>query len=320
MLTKSKKGWELAESDATDEDIFRSRRELIRVLTSGTVLAASMPIFGTAMAEEIVNYSFSAPQKNNRYKSDRELTSQKLATTYNNFYEFGSHKQISASAQKLSIQPWIITIDGLVEKKLKMDVHELFKRLDFEERIYRFRCVEGWSMTLPWIGFQMAELIKMAKPKSDARYLVMQSFHDPKVASGQRQFWYPWPYLEALTIAEAKNELTFVATGVYGKPLPKQMGAPLRLVVPWKYGFKSIKSIVRFTFTNTRPRTFWERIQPSEYGFWANVNPLVSHPRWSQETEKPLGKNIRIKTLLYNGYQEYVAYLYKNLGTENLFR
>ncbi|MBB43702.1 MAG: protein-methionine-sulfoxide reductase catalytic subunit MsrP [Rhodospirillaceae bacterium] len=320
MLIRSKRGWELPESDATDERIFHSRRNLIKGLASGAVLAASMPVFGKTTENENLNYSFSVPVKNNRYKLDRELTPHKLATTYNNFYEFGSHKQISADAQKLKTHPWMITIDGLVEEKIKINAHELFKHFNFEERVYRFRCVEAWSMALPWIGFPLAELVKMAKPTSDAKYLVMRSFQDPKIASGQRQFWYPWPYLEALTVAEAKNELAFIATGVYGKPIPNQMGAPLRLVVPWKYGFKSIKSIISFTFTKIRPKTFWETIQPAEYGFWANVNPLVSHPRWSQKTERPLGKTTRIKTLLYNGYEEYVAYMYKNLVTENLFR
>ena len=320
MLIKSKRGWELPESDATDEGHFRSRRELIKILGSGAVLAAGTLVFEQALAKKNWASPFSSPSKNNKYKLNRELTSENLATTYNNFYEFGSHKQISKNAQKLNTHPWMITIDGLVEEKIQMDVHELFKQFNFEERLYRFRCVEAWSMALPWVGFPMAELIKMAKPKSDAKYIIMKSFQDPKVASGQRQFWYPWPYLEALTVAEANNELAFIATGVYGKPIPNQMGAPLRLVVPWKYGFKSIKSIVSFTFTNIRPKTFWEAIQPSEYGFWANVNPLVSHPRWSQETERPLGKTTRIKTLLYNGYEEYVAYMYKNLEYENLFR
>ena len=166
----------------------------------------------------------------------------------------------------------------------------------------------------------MASLVKFAKPLQGAKYVAMETFNDDDMAPGQKQFWYPWPYLEALTIEEATNELAFIGTGLYGKPMPKQNGAPLRLVAPWKYGFKSIKSVVRFTFTDKRPKSFWERIQPAEYGFWANVNPAVPHPRWSQATERVLGKGeTRVPTLIYNGYGEYVADLYKNIKGEQLF-
>lgn len=175
-------------------------------------------------------------------------------------------------------------------------------------------------MALPWTGFPMADLVRLARPKAGVKFVVMETFKDPEMARGQRQFWYPWPYVEALTLEEATNELAFIGTGAFGKPMPKQMGAPLRLVVPWKYGFKSIKSIVRFTFTDKRPKTFWEKVQPREYGFWANVNPEVDHPRWTQATEKPLGKSKRVKTLLYNGYAEQVAHLYKDIKGEQLFR
>ena len=174
-------------------------------------------------------------------------------------------------------------------------------------------------MAVPWTGFPMTELVKFAQPLSSAKYVVMQTFHDKDMASGQKQVWYPWPYTEGLTIAEATNELTFMVTGVYGKPAANQFGAPLRLIVPWKYGFKSAKSLVRFLFTDKRPTTFWEQIQSSEYGFWANVNPEVSHPRWSQATERVLGSNARVPTLLYNGYGEQVAHLYKDMKGEKLF-
>lgn len=175
-------------------------------------------------------------------------------------------------------------------------------------------------MAVPWSGFAMSELVKYAKPLSSAKYVVMQTFHDAKMASGQKQVWYPWPYTEGLTMAEATNELAFMVTGVYGKPLPKQFGAPLRLAVPWKYGFKAVKSIVRFKFTDQRPVTFWEKVQSAEYGFWANVNPEVSHPRWSQASERVLGTTKRVPTLLYNGYGEQVASLYDGLKGENLFK
>jgi sulfoxide reductase catalytic subunit YedY len=191
--------------------------------------------------------------------------------------------------------------------------------MQLEERIYRLRCVEAWAMTVPWTGFPMAELVKLAQPTSDARYVRMETFQDKAVAPGQRQFWYPWPYVEGLTLAEATNELAFLVTGLYGKPLPKQNGAPLRLAVPWKYGFKSIKSIVRFTFTDERPVNFWQELQASEYGFWANVNPEVPHPRWSQATERLVGSDERVPTRLFNGYGEDVAHLYDGMDGERLF-
>lgn len=174
-------------------------------------------------------------------------------------------------------------------------------------------------MTVPWAGFPMKRLVEFAKPLGSAKYVVMQTFQNPEMASGQKQYWYPWPYTEGLTVAEATNELAFMATGIYGKPMPPQNGSPIRLVTPWKYGFKCIKSIVRVTFSDQRPVSFWEKIQGAEYGFWANVNPAVAHPRWSQATEQPLGESERIPTLLYNGYGEYVADLYKGLEGERLF-
>jgi sulfoxide reductase catalytic subunit YedY len=189
-----------------------------------------------------------------------------------------------------------------------------------EERLYRLRCVEAWSMAIPWSGFPMKALVELAKPLSSAKYVEMLTFLDAKVAPGQRQFWYPWPYREGITIEEATNELTFLATGAYGKPLAKQFGAPLRLALPWKYGFKSIKSIVKFSFTDKRPVSFWEKLQAQEYGFWANVNPMVPHPRWSQATEEVIGAGgKRVPTLPYNGYGEFVAHLYKGKDGEKLF-
>jgi sulfoxide reductase catalytic subunit YedY len=202
---------------------------------------------------------------------------------------------------------------------MEIGIDDLLKRMPLEERLYRHRCVEAWAMAVPWSGFPLAKLVELAKPLSSASYLQMQTFLDASVASGQRQVWYPWPYTEGLTLAEATNELAFLVTGAYGKPLPKSMGAPLRLAAPWKYGFKSIKSIVRFTFTSERPRGFWERLQGSEYGFWANVNPEAPHPRWSQASESLLGTDERRPTQLFNGYAEYVAQLYKGLDRERLW-
>jgi sulfoxide reductase catalytic subunit YedY len=271
-----------------------------------------------AAADEGSASLYPAP-RNARYQVDGPLTAERLATTYNNFYEFGSHKDISRAAQALRIRPWAVRIDGLVEREMIVDIDTLLRSMPLEERVYRHRCVEAWSMTVPWSGFPMSALLDLACPLAAARYVEMHTFSDPEVAPGQHQAWYPWPYVEGLTIQEAANELTFLATGIYGEPLPKQNGAPLRLAVPWKYGFKSVKSIVRLRFTDARPRTFWDRVQPREYGFWANVNPNVPHARWSQSTERVLGTNNRVPTRLFNGYAEFVHHLYDELTGERLF-
>ena len=319
MLTRVRRGWEIPESQATDESDFRNRRALLKGLAAGPIISASLlPNFARAEIDGIAPDIYPA-NRNDTYVLDRPITPEELATTYNNFYEFGSHKQISQAAQELKLQPWQVRIDGLVEKEQTLDAEDLIRKLPIEERLYRHRCVEAWSMAVPWSGFALAELVKFAQPTSDAKYLRMETFLDSSMAPGQRQFWYPWPYVEGLTIEEATNDLAFIATGLYGKPIPKQNGAPLRLAVPWKYGFKSIKSIVRFSFTDERPVSFWQEIQGSEYGFWANVNPEVSHPRWSQATERVLGSDEKVPTLLYNGYAEYVAELYADKENEPLF-
>ena len=335
MFGKRGRGWEIPEREATPEALYLDRRALARGLAAGLLLPAAAGLAGcydAGAADESgkagdVELAEAPPdpttdlypaQRNLRYRVDRGLTDEEDATTYNNFYEFGSHKSISRAAQALRTRPWTVTLDGLVEEPLTLDIDALIRRMPLEERVYAHRCVEAWSMVVPWTGFPLAELVKLARPLSGAKYVEMRTFLDPDTAPGQRQHWYPWPYLEGLTMAEATNELAFLATGVYGKPAPPQMGAPLRLAVPWKYGFKSIKSIVRFTFVASRPVSFWEEIQSAEYGFWANVNPDVPHPRWSQKTEKMLGGG-RIPTKLYNGYGEYVAHLYKGMEGERLF-
>ena len=257
--------------------------------------------------------------RNLRFRLDREISPEKEATTYNNYYEFGSSKNIWRKAQALPIRPWTIAIGGMVEKPFEIAIDDLLAKMPLEERLYRHRCVEAWSMTVPWGGFPMKALVDFARPLGSAKYVTLTSFHDPEVAAGQKASWYPWPYVEGLTIAEARNELAFIGTGLYGKPMPKQNGAPLRLVAPWKYGFKSTKGIVRFQFSEMRPVSFWEEIQPREYGFWANVNPEVPHPRWSQASERVLGTGERVPTQLYNGYGEFVAGLYTGLKGERLF-
>jgi sulfoxide reductase catalytic subunit YedY len=324
MLIKRKRGWELPESAATPEAVFADRRRLVKTLAAGPILLAGAPLaglIGNAHAATAADPSAGLypVKRNDKFALDRPVTDEKLATTYNNFYEFGSHKNIWNAAQALPVRPWTVTLDGMVEKPQTVAIDDLLKAMPLEERLYRHRCVEAWSMAVPWSGFPMKALVDYAKPLSSAKYVAMYTFLDKNFAPGQRQFWYPWPYIEGLTIEEATNELAFIATGLYGKPMPKQNGAPLRLAAPWKYGFKSTKSIVKFTFTDKRPKSFWEAIQASEYGFWANVNPEVPHPRWSQATERVLGSDQRVPTLLYNGYGEFVAHLYKDLKGEKLF-
>lgn len=322
MLTRVTPSWHIPESRATDESVYWQRRSILKAMgfgATGVAIGAGLPRGLRAQEGDGLASELYPASRNEAYQLDREITDEELATTYNNFYEFGSHKQISAAAQALQIRPWEVVIDGLVEAEVRLDAEELIRQMPLEERLYRHRCVEAWSMAVPWTGFAMAALVDFAKPLGSAKYVRMETFEDSAMASGQRQFWYPWPYIEGLTMAEATNELAFIGTGLYGKPMPKQNGSPIRLVVPWKYGFKSIKSIVRFSFVEERPLSFWEEIQASEYGFWANVNPEVPHPRWSQATEKMLGANEKVPTLLYNGYGEQVADLYTDLQDEPLF-
>ena len=316
-----RKCWELPERAATPEALFLDRR---RVLTGAATLAVMAAVPGGAQAQRIADLAdptrdLYPAQRNAAFVLDRPVTDEAINIAYNNFYEFGSSKTIGRAAQALKLRPWTIRIDGLVETPLELGIDDLVRKMPLEERLYRHRCVEAWGMAIPWTGFPLAKLVALAKPLSSARYLQMQTFQDPAVASGQRQTWYPWPYTEGLTVAEATHDLAFLVTGAYGKPVAKQMGAPLRLAVPWKYGFKSIKSIVRFSFTAERPKSFWESLQAAEYGFWANVNPQVPHPRWSQETEEDIGTKERRPTLLFNGYGEHVAHLYKDLEQERLW-
>ncbi len=321
MLIRIKRGWELPETAATPEAVYLNRRQLMRAAAAGTIAAATAGLVpGRARGQDADPTADLYPvPRNERYTVSRPLTGEDLATTYNNFYEFGSHKEIWQAAQALPIRPWTVTFDGLVEEERTVDIDTLVRAMPLEERVYRLRCVEAWAMTVPWSGFPMAALVDYARPLGSARYVRMETFQDPDVAPGQRQFWYPWPYVEGLTIEEATNELAFMVTGLYGRPVPKQNGAPLRLATPWKYGFKSAKSLVRFTFTEERPVNFWQELQSNEYGFWANVNPEVPHPRWSQASERLLGMDERVPTRLYNGYGEFVAHLYAGLEGERLF-
>lgn len=326
MLIKKKRGWEMRESEATPEHVFLQRRTLMKAVAAGTILAAGGALVGDLLPGAAQAADPADPtadlypaKRNPRYTLDRPVTDEKEVTIYNNYYEFGSQKEIYPYAQALKIRPWTVAIDGMVAKPMTVDFDTLIRKMPVEERLYRHRCVEAWSMAVPWSGFPMKALVDFAQPLGSAKYVRMETFLDPSTAGGQRQFWYPWPYTEGLTVAEATNELAFIVTGAYGKPVMKQNGAPLRLATPWKYGFKSVKSIVKFSFTDERPKTFWEALQESEYGFWANVNPEVPHPRWSQASERVLGTNERRPTLKWNGYGEFVAQLYDGLQNERLF-
>ena len=318
MHVIARKGWEIPESLATPESVFLNRRALLT--GAGAIGAGAMLAPGAAFAQaaDPSAHLYPAP-RNESYKLDRALTPEDVNARYNNFYEFGTTKNIVAAAQRLQIRPWTIKVDGLVEKEREIGIDDLLKAVQLEERLYRMRCVEAWSMTVPWSGFAMKQLVDLAKPTSGAKFIRIETFMDPKIAPGQRQVWYPWPYVDGCTIEEARNDLAFMVTGAYGKPLGNQFGAPLRVHMPWKYGFKAVKSIRRITFTNERPVSFWEKAQASEYGFWANVNPAIAHPRWSQATEEVLGEGRRVPTLIWNGYGEFVADMYKGMEGEKLF-
>jgi len=314
MFYHRKRGWELPSSATTPESMFFGRREF---LAGAGALAASAAFGRVARADDVDPSASLYPAKRNEaFKLDRDVTPEKTNLTYNNFYEFSTSKHLDASA--LKIRPWTVKLDGLVEKEQTIDIDTLVKSIPLEERLYRHRCVEAWSMAIPWSGFPLKALVEMAKPLSGAKYVRFQSFLDKKNAPGQRSF-SPWPYIEGLTMAEATNDLAFMATGAYGKPISKNQGAPIRLATPWKYGFKSAKSIVRISFVADRPETFWETLGPDEYGFWANVNPDVPHPRWSQAKETELTTGNLRPTMLYNGYGEQVASLYKGLDKEQLY-
>ena len=309
-----RRGWEIPEREATPEGIALSRRSALRAGAG----VASVLLPRAALAAEDPTASLYPARRNETYKLDRGLTSEATATKYNNFYEFTTSKNVYSLVDSLKTQPWKLTIDGLVEKPIQIEADDLIRKIPLEERLYRHRCVEAWSMTMPWTGFPLSKLVEMAKPTSAAKFIRFESFNDPKMAPGQHGF-FDWPYIEGVTMAEAMNDLAFMVTGAYGKPLAKVFGPPIRLHLPWKYGFKSAKSIVRISFVDKRPTTFWETSGPGEYGFWANVNPAVPHPRWSQATEEVIGTGDRRPTLLFNGYGEHVADLYKGLEKENLY-
>ncbi len=322
MLMKIPRGWEVPERAATPESCYIGRRELLRAMGLLGVAASAGCYLSVDGAEQLLQPDGGAGPGDGRYPAlrnasytvpERPITSELRGTRFNNFYEFTTAKdRVWQLVGDFVIAPWSVTIGGLVHKPLTLDVTQLERRFSLEERVYRFRCVEAWSATIPWTGFPLAELIAHVRPLSSARYVAFRTAHRPQQMPGLAALpGYPWPYSEGLRLDEAGNELTLMVTGVYGKRLPGQNGAALRLIVPWKYGFKSIKSIVAIDFLAEQPPTFWNTIQPREYGFEANVDPAVPHPRWSQARETVLELGEKVPTLPYNGYGDYVAGLYR---------
>jgi sulfoxide reductase catalytic subunit YedY len=300
-------------SEITPESLYISRRAFLSaagVLGAGALAGVAPPLWGeTVPAQE--------PQpvgKPYGLQKDDKPTPWEDVTNYNNFYEFGSDKSDpAANAKAFKTRPWTVKVDGLVNKPGDYQLEDFVKPSTLEDRIYRHRCVEAWSMVIPWRGFPLADVLKRADPTSKARFVEFTTLLDPNQMPGQRTGMLPWPYTEGLRLDEAMHPLTLMVTGLYGRTLPNQNGAPLRLVVPWKYGFKGAKSIVRIRLTDTQPQTAWNRSAPQEYGFYSNVNPEVDHPRWSQASEKRIGVFFRIKTLMFNGYADQVASLYSGM-------
>lgn len=303
--------WYLPESAATPESVHMNRRTFLAGLGLGG-LALMGQRLGTAHAAETGPGSPLEAAQNPAYAdAGRPVTDEKLVTTYNNFYEFGFGKADPANyAKDFTLDPYTLEIGGLVDKPMKLDLDQI-EQLGLEERVYRFRCVEAWAMTVPWIGVPLRKLIELAQPRAEAKYVRFVSFYDPDVAFGQQHTGYAWPYHEGLRMDEAMNELTLVTTGLYGKRLLPQSGTPLRIVVPWKYGYKGPKSVVKMEFVAEQPRTFWNTANSDEYKFYSNVDPEVPHPRWSQAKERYLGEAVKSHdTQWYNGYGEQVAHLY----------
>ncbi len=312
MLIRINDPAHLREAEATDEGVYWNRRSVL----GGMALAGLLPA-GCAEAK-VPNLAPLAARKTRSL--NEKLTSYDSVTNYNNFYEFGLSKEDPArNAGTLRTQPWTVRIDGLAGKPQVLDIDRLRKLFPLEERVYRMRCVEGWSMVIPWVGFPLAALLKLAEPLGKAKYVAFETLRDPAQMPGQRSSVLQWPYVEGLRLDEAMHPLAMIAVGLYGRVLPNQNGAPLRLVVPWKYGFKSIKSITRIRLTDRLPPTSWNRSAPGEYGFYANVNPAVDHPRWSQATERRIGEYTRRKTLPFNGYEAEVAGLYRGMNFQKNF-
>ena len=300
------------ENSITDELFFRNRRKIM-----SSSLALPFLFATNALSSTRKNIPFI---KDTKYSTNEQTNTVKQITSYNNFYELGSGKRDPMfNADKLKTDEWTLTIDGLVEKPIVLNADDLIKKYQLQERIYRLRCVEAWSMVVPWIGFELREIIREVKPLYNAKFLAFESILDIENLPGQKRNILQWPYREGLRMDEALNPLSLISVGLYGKILPNQNGAPVRLIVPWKYGFKSIKSIVRISFVEEQPVCTWNQQTPNEYGFYSNVNPYVDHPRWSQKRERRIGEFGKRDTLLFNGYSKFVSNLYSGMDLEKYF-
>lgn len=311
-----KRANDIKSSEITPEHLYFNRREFMRAASAaGIGLAASLVLPETVHADDRWPRG-----KKGSYDTDEEVNTFKEITTYNNFYEFGVDKgDPSQNSGSFRPKPWTVKIEGEIKKPATYNLEDLLKPHKLEDRIYRMRCVEGWSMVVPWRGFPLADLVKTVEPTSRAKYVTFETVYRPEQMPGQKERSLRWPYVEGLRLDEALNPLTLLVTGVYGKELPNPNGAPLRLVTPWKYGFKGIKSIVKISFTNKEPQTTWMLAGPDEYGFFSNVNPEVDHPRWSQKSERRIGEFFKRKTLPFNGYSDQVASMYSGMDLRKFF-
>ena len=319
-----KKPDDIKSSEITDKQIYLSRRDFMSATTRSLgALAAGMAAPGLLLGSQEAAASTAAKLSGLRksaFSTAETLTPYKDVTSYNNFYEFGTDKYSPAQlAGTLNTRPWTITVEGEVKKPKTYDIDALLKLAPLEERIYRLRCVEGWSMVIPWTGFPLSELIKQVEPNGNAKFVEFISLHDPKQMPRQRSGVLDWPYVEGLRIDEAMHPLAILAVGLYGEALPNQNGAPVRLVAPWKYGFKNAKSIVKIRFVSKPSASSWMKANPNEYGYFANVNPTVDHPRWSQTKERRIGEFLKRDTLMFNGYAEQVAHLYSGMDLKKFF-
>jgi len=305
---------DISPSEITPPDIYRDRRRFMQGMGA---LAAGAALGAAPDAEAGIKL---AGVRDSAYRLDEKNTPYKDVTTYNNFYEFGTGKDDPADrAGSLKTRPWTVAVEGEVRRPQTWDIDALLKLAPLEERVYRMRCIEGWSMVIPWVGFSLSELIRRAEPTGNAKYVEFITLNDPKQMPGQRSRVLDWPYVEGLRLDEAMHPLTLLAVGLYGEVLPNQNGAPIRLVVPWKYGFKSAKSIVKMRFVEKQPTSSWMAALPREYGFYSNVNPQVDHPRWSQAKERRIGEFLKRDTLMFNGYGEQVAQLYRGMDLKKFF-
>lgn len=319
-----KKPDDIKSSEITSKDLYQSRREFLNEATRSLgIIAAGIAAPGMLLSSHSAEASTATKLTGLRkspLSTTDTMTPYKDVTTYNNFYEFGTDKYSPAQlAGTLNPRPWTISIEGEVKHKKTFDIDTLLKLAPLEERIYRFRCVEGWSMVVPWVGFSLSELIKKVEPNGNAKFVEFVTLQDPKQMPGQRSSVLDWPYVEGLRMDEAMNPLTLLALGLYGEVLPNQNGAPVRLITPWKYGFKNAKSIVKIRFSSTPIASSWMKANPNEYGYFANVNPNVDHPRWSQARERRLGEFSKRETLMFNGYSDQVAQMYAGMDLRKFF-